>query len=77
MIILLHERPYNANQLTDLLGMDYKTIRHHLRVLEKNEVVTALNKGSYGTMYFLSTSMEENYVMFEQIWERFGKKEIG
>ena len=77
MIILLHERPYNANQLTDLLGMDYKTIRHHLRVLDKNEVVTALNKGSYGTMYFLTTSMEENYVTFEQIWERFGKKEIG
>jgi len=29
----LHERPYNANQLSETLGLDYRTIRHHLELL--------------------------------------------
>ncbi|MGZ7116913.1 MAG: ArsR/SmtB family transcription factor, partial [Methanobacterium sp.] len=35
----LKDRPYNANQLSKELNLDYKTIRHHLRVLEENKVI--------------------------------------
>ena len=38
MIEALKESPQNANQLATLLKMDYKTMRHHLEVLEKNRV---------------------------------------
>jgi len=73
MIKALNDRPYNANQLSEVLGLDYKTIRHHLKVLSENNVVTSTGDG-YGAMYFLSQTMEENYTLFEEIWEKIGNK---
>ena len=53
--------------------MDYRTIRHHLKVLEKNRMITTAGEG-YGTTYFLSPALEENYVLFEEIVNRMWKK---
>jgi len=53
--------------------MDYKTIRHHLGVLQKNGVITTVGEG-YGLTYFLSSEVEENYALFEEIWERIGNR---
>jgi DNA-binding transcriptional ArsR family regulator len=72
---LLKERPYNANQLTLELGLDYKTIRHHLRVLQKNKIVVTKG-GRYGRLYFLSPEMEENLDIFEEIWGKIGKNKL-
>lgn len=73
MINALNDRPYNANQLSAVLELDYKTIRHHLKVLSENNVVTSTGSG-YGAMYFLSQTMEENYTLFEEIWAKIGNK---
>ena len=73
IISAIMEEPRNANQLSGLLGLDYRTIRHHLDVLEKNRLITSMGE-SYGTMYFLSNELEENYEVFEEIWNRIGKK---
>jgi len=67
IITALKEHPQNANQLATLICKDYRTIRHHLRVLEKNRMVTAAGDG-YGTTYFLSPEMEENYTLFEEMF---------
>lgn len=73
MIDTLRSRPYNANQLAEILDLDYKTVRHHLKVLEKNSVI--ISQGDkYGAIYFLTTIMEENYEIFEQIWSQIGHK---
>jgi DNA-binding transcriptional ArsR family regulator len=53
--------------------MDYRTIRHHLGVLEKNKIITSAGDG-YGTTYFLSPAMEENYAQFEEILNKIWKK---
>ena len=63
----IHMRPYNANQLADKLKLDYKTVRHHIKILEDNNVITS-SGDNYGMMYFLSSSMEENYELFQHIW---------
>jgi DNA-binding transcriptional ArsR family regulator len=73
IIETLKETPQNANQLANLLGMDYRTIRHHLEVLEKNRLITSVGD-RYGTTYFLSPVMEENYVLFEEILKKIWKK---
>ena len=74
IIRILNDEPMNANQLTGMLEVDYRTVRHHLDVLEKNGVITPMGE-RYGMMYFLSPEMEENYQVFEEILNRFGQKE--
>ena len=71
----IREQPSNANQLAEVLELDYKTIRHHLDVLDKNNLITTMGK-KYGKMYFLSTLLEENYEVFEEIWVRIGKNKV-
>ena len=73
IIKLLNERPYNVNQLAEIIKVDYRTIRYHIDVLEENEIVTSAGE-KYGMLYFLSSKMEENYETFLTIWEEVVKK---
>ena len=76
MIEILRDTPQNANQLATTLEVDYKTIRHHIELLEKNKIITAavgVERG-YGTTYFLSPALEENYALFEDIRKRIWQK---
>jgi len=73
IIIAIREGPRNANQLANLLGVDYRTVRHHLEVLEKNRLITSMGE-QYGKMYFLSNELEANFEVFEEIWNEIGKK---
>lgn len=59
IIVELREEPKNANQLGSALEVDYRTVRHHLDVLEKNGLVTSIGE-RYGRMYFLSLELEQN-----------------
>ena len=63
--------PRNANQLATQLKVDYKTIRHHLTILEKNKLVIPVGT-HYSTVYFLSQPMEENYFVFQEITNKMG-----
>lgn len=74
IIKALKETPQNANQLANLLKLDYRTIRHHLEVLQKNRIITSAGD-RYGTTYFLSPEMEENYALFEEILKKIWEKE--
>ena len=73
IIRALREEHLNANQLGNRLEVDYRTIRHHLEVLEKNAMITSMGE-RYGKMYFLSQDLEEYYGDFEEIWVRIGNK---
>ncbi|MDO9044615.1 MAG: winged helix-turn-helix domain-containing protein [Methanobacteriaceae archaeon] len=68
----LKERPYNAHQLSEKLELDYKTVRHHIKILEENKIITSTGE-KYGTMYFLSSQLEDNYKLFEDIWKKMGE----
>ncbi|WP_414469874.1 ArsR/SmtB family transcription factor [Methanobacterium sp. ACI-7] len=69
----LNERPYNAHQLSEELNVNYRTITHHIKVLEDSEVVKSAGE-KYGKMYFLSDNMEKNYTDFEVIWKQIEDK---
>ena len=74
IIETLRENPQNANQLATNLGMDYRTIRHHLKLLQKNRIITSAGEG-YGKTYFLSIEMEKNYGVFQEILNKLWKKQ--
>src|SRR5208337_822028 len=66
IIKTLKESPQNSNQLAALLKVNYKTIRHHISILEKNKLIISTGN-HYSITYFPSELMEENYVLFEEI----------
>jgi DNA-binding transcriptional ArsR family regulator len=63
----LNKRPYNANQLAEKLELNYSTIRHHLKILTENQMITSTGENKYGELYYLSTKMEENYNILSEI----------
>jgi DNA-binding transcriptional ArsR family regulator len=73
IIAELSKSPANANQLTEKLGYDYKTIRHHLDVLQDNKIITQ-EGDRYGAVYFLTDEMEKNLDLFTEIWNNAAKK---
>jgi DNA-binding transcriptional ArsR family regulator len=72
IIEALSKSPANANKLTEQLGYDYKTIRHHLDVLRDNKILTVAGD-KYGAVYFLSEEMENRYEEFLEIWNKVKK----
>ena len=73
---ILRDRPSNANQLAETLGVDYKTIQHHVRVLEENGLVSPSEKGAYGAVLFLTPKMEEALPILDEIWGKIGITKI-
>jgi len=70
---LLDKRPYNMHQISKELRLDYKTVQHHIKVLEENRVVTAEEK-KYGTIYFPSGLFENVKDIFNEIKNKVGEK---
>ena len=65
----LDERPRNANQLAEDLGLDYKTVRHHLDVLMDNDVLQ--NSGDdYGAVYLPTPRARQHWDTIETIMEQ-------
>ena len=63
----LRARPHNAHQLSESLGLDYRTVRHHLDLLQKNGLITRPAGDAYASPCFLSAYLEANYTVFEEI----------
>lgn len=65
----LDDRPRNANQLAEELGLAYQTIRHHLDVLEDNNVLKSTDE-EYGTIYLPSDRTRQHWDTVETIIEQ-------
>ncbi len=65
----LRKRPINRNQLATELGMDYKVVQHHIKILEGNNLVTKFGK-NYGVIYCVSTLFENSEDVFDEIVDR-------
>ena len=72
IVDLLKERPYNINQLAEAIKLDYKAIRHHISVLEKNNIVSKMGE-KYGVLYFVSNYFEANIDAFNEIRSKIKK----
>lgn len=66
---LLIKKPLNINKISEDLQLDYKTIQHHIRILEKNNLVTKVGD-KYGILYFISNYMEKNIDSYYSIMNK-------
>lgn len=62
----LLERPKNARKLALELKMDYSTIRHSLRVLEKNRLVFVPEE-KYGARYRITPEFEGMHEEYDKL----------
>ena len=58
------------------LDLNYKTVIHHLNVLIKNGLTITDEKGIYGSTYFLTPLMEQNFQLFKEIIDKIKKHDI-
>lgn len=70
---VINEMPANSNQISTNLNLNYKTVIHHLNVLIKNGLIITDDREIYGSTYFLTPLMEQNFQLFEEILEKVRK----
>ncbi|MDH3361417.1 MAG: winged helix-turn-helix domain-containing protein [Nitrosopumilus sp.] len=73
IIINLFEKPYNTHQLATVLDLDYKAIQHHMKVLEKNNMVSKIGE-KYGALFYLSNFLELNISTLDEAIDKLDKK---
>jgi DNA-binding transcriptional ArsR family regulator len=65
----LRDEPRNAQQLSQVLGLDYTTVRHHLKVLQQNHLIEVMGE-RYGQVYFVAPSLESRWAVLEAVVSR-------
>lgn len=61
----LHATPANAHQIAAGLDLDYRTVRHHLRLLERNGAIARPVKDAYAAPYELAPYLAEHFDLVE------------
>ncbi|KEQ56256.1 ArsR family transcriptional regulator protein [Marine Group I thaumarchaeote SCGC AAA799-E16] len=73
IIMSLLEKPYNTHQLSQELELDYKAIQHHMKVLEKNNMVSKIGE-KYGAIFHLSNFLEMNISALDEAIDKLDRK---
>ncbi len=73
IIMLLLKQPYNTHQMAQVLDLDYKAVQHHMKVLEKNNLVNRIGE-KYGAIFHLSTFLEINIRALDEAIEKLDRK---
>ena len=68
----LRNMPSNTHQLAKAIGLDYKAVQHHLKTLERNNLVTKVGN-NYGVTYFPSVLFEDGITLFDEIISKLNK----
>jgi len=71
---VLRERPMNINQLAKTLNINYKTVMHHIEILEEHGLVRKLARG-YGAPYTLTATAEDYWELIEEALKNLGLSE--
>lgn len=72
IISAIKQKPFNTNQLANQLGLDYKAIQHHIKVLEKNNLISSFGE-KYAVTYFISSFLEAHMEELEEIEKKLDK----
>ena len=73
IIMHLLNQPYNTHQLAQELDLDYKAVQHHMKVLEKNNMVSRIGE-KYGAIFHLSHFLEINIATLDEAIDKLDRK---
>ena len=66
-------QPCNTHQLAKKLDLDYKAVQHHMKVLEKNNMISKIGE-KYGAIFHLSNFLEINIHTLDEAIDILDKK---
>jgi DNA-binding transcriptional ArsR family regulator len=69
----LLEKPYNTHQLAQALDLDYKAVQHHMKVLQKNNMISKIGE-KYGAIFHLSNFLEINIGALDEAIDKLDRK---
>lgn len=70
ILAVLQKRPYNANQITKLISLDYKTVSRHLAILIENGLLKMSKEKKYGELYYLTDYAKDALKRFEPVLKK-------
>ena len=73
IIMALLDHPHNTHKLAQELDLDYKAVQHHMKVLEKNNMVSKIGE-KYGAVFHLSTFLEMNISALDTAIDKLHRK---
>ena len=73
IIMHLLDQPYNTHQLAKVLDLDYKAVQHHMKVLQKNNMVSKIGE-KYGAIFHLSNFLEINISALDEAIDKLDRK---
>ena len=73
IIMCLLAKSYNTHQLAEQLDLDYKAVQHHVKVLEKNNMISKVG-GKYGALFYISDFLELNICALEEAIDKLDRK---
>jgi predicted transcriptional regulator len=59
ILSLIYSKPLNTRQIAIALSLDYKTVKVHIELLKKYQIIDAFG-GRYGQAFFISPEWENN-----------------
>ncbi|MCH7967004.1 MAG: winged helix-turn-helix transcriptional regulator [Thaumarchaeota archaeon] len=78
IICAITEEPINVLELSIKLNLDYKTVQHNIKVLEKSNFIIREGTG-YGDMFFISELISSNlptlYYVIRKVEAKLDKAE--
>ncbi len=78
IICAITEDPMNTLELSEKLNLDYKTIKHNIKVLEENNLIVREGEG-YGDIFFPSEIIPSNlptlYYVIRKVEAKLDKPE--
>jgi len=78
IICAITEEPMNTRELSKKLELDYKTIKHNIKVLESNNLIDREGEG-YGDLFFpselLSSNLPTLYKIIRKVEDKLDRPE--
>jgi DNA-binding transcriptional ArsR family regulator len=72
---ILLEMPLNNNQIAERLGLNYKTVEHHINILLENKLIELPMGRRYGASYYPSQLVIAKRDIIEKILKQALKDE--